>query len=104
MAYRVEVTVKAYRDLGRILGWLLAEHAGETGLRWYDGLVNAIETLDELPSRCPKAPENKTSWREVRHLLYGTKPHLYRVLFTLQGDVVTVLHVRRPKQQPLLMH
>jgi hypothetical protein len=42
--------------------------------------------------------------REVRHLLYGNKPHLYRVLFTIQGDVVTVLHVRRPKRQPLLMH
>jgi hypothetical protein len=38
MAFHVDVTLKAYRDLSGILRWLLAEHAGEQGLSWYDGL------------------------------------------------------------------
>ena len=104
MAYRVELTIKAYRNLGGILRWLLSEGAGDAGLRWYDGLLKAIDTLEEFPNRCPKAPENKTSRREIRHLLHGSKPHVYRVLFTIQGDVVTVLHVRRPKQETLSLH
>jgi plasmid stabilization system protein ParE len=104
MTFRVDVTLKAYRDLSSILRWLLTEHAGEQGLSWYDGLVKAIDTLGEAPSRCPKALESGTSSREIRHLLYGNKPHVYRVLFTIKGNVVTVLHVRRPKQNPLSMH
>lgn len=47
MAFRVDVTLKAYRDLSGILRWLLAEHAGEQGLGWYDGLNKAIDTLSE---------------------------------------------------------
>ena len=104
MAFRVDVTLKAYRDLSGILRWLLAEHAGEQGLSWYDGLRRAIDTLSEAPTRCPKAPENETSRREIRHLLYGNKPHVYRILFTIRKDVVTILHVRGPKQNPLPAH
>jgi plasmid stabilization system protein ParE len=104
MAFRVEITLKAYRDLSGILRWLLAEHAGEQGLNWYAGLNKAIDTLGEIPTRCPRAPENATSRREIRHLLYGNKPHIYRILFTIRDDEVIVLHVRRPKQNPLPMH
>jgi hypothetical protein len=40
---------------------------------------------------------------EVRHLLYGRKPHVYRVIFTIAGDVVDVvriLHGRRKHMTP----
>jgi plasmid stabilization system protein ParE len=104
MAFHVEVTLKAYHDLSGILRWLLGEHAGEQGLSWYAGLNKAIDTLSEIPTRCPRAPENATSRREIRHLLYGNKPHIYRILFTIRDDVVIVLHVRGPKQNPLPMH
>jgi hypothetical protein len=80
---------------------LLAEFAGEPGVRWFRGLRTAIATLDELPTRCPKAPENATSRQEIRHLLYGSKPHVYRVLFTIRNDLVRVIHVRAPKQSTL---
>jgi plasmid stabilization system protein ParE len=104
MAFHVDITRKAYRDLSGILRWLLDERAGEQGLSWYAGLVKAIDTLSEAPNRCPKAPESATSRREIRHLLYGNKPHVYRILFTIKDDVVTVLHVRGPKQNPLPTH
>jgi hypothetical protein len=42
MAFRVDVTLKAYRDLSGILRWLLAEHAGEQGLSWYDSLIKQL--------------------------------------------------------------
>src|SRR6202041_762571 len=102
--FRVDITLKVYQDLSGILRRVLAEHAGEQGLRWYAALNRAINTLSEAPNRCPIAPESATSRREIRHLLYGNKPHVYRVLFTIKDDVVTVLHVRGPKQNPLPMH
>jgi hypothetical protein len=38
----------------------------------------------------------------VRQLLYGRKPHVYRVLFTIEGDVVRVLHIRHGRRKPAL--
>ena len=58
MAFRVETTLKAKRDLDLILAWLLTQHAGESGLSWLHGLREAIASLSELPQRCPLAPEN----------------------------------------------
>jgi hypothetical protein len=51
--------------------------------------------------RCPLAPENKEFPFEVRQLLYGRKPHLYRVLFTIEGDTVVVLHIRHGRRRRL---
>ena len=58
MAFRVEITEEAERDGHGILDWLISEHAGETGLRWFEGLERAIASLTTLPARCPLAPEN----------------------------------------------
>jgi plasmid stabilization system protein ParE len=101
MAFRVETTARAERDADKLLRWLLARHAGETGLRWYEGLENAIATLAELPERCPLAPENTRVPFEVRQLLYGRRPHVYRILFTIDGDTVYVLHIRHGHREPL---
>ena len=49
----------------------------------------------------PLAPESSRFPFEVRQLLYGRKPHVYRILFTIEGDTVHVLHIRRPRQQLL---
>jgi plasmid stabilization system protein ParE len=104
MAFRVEQTARADRDLDDILTWLLAEGAGETGLRWVAGMKKAIGSLSELPARCPLANENATFPFEVRQLLYGHKGSMYRVLFTIREDVVSVLHIRRPGQDVVSFH
>jgi hypothetical protein len=69
MAFRVKTTPLAEHDLDVILGWLLAEGAGETGLRWFQGLRSAMMSLSELPMRCAPAPENASVSFEMRHLL-----------------------------------
>jgi plasmid stabilization system protein ParE len=50
MAFRVEVSPKAEQDAEAILEWLIAEGAGEAGLRWFARLKDAIA------SRCGDAP------------------------------------------------
>lgn len=101
MAFRVNQTTQAKHDLDVILEWLLGQYAGESGLRWFHGLRKAVASLSELPRRCPLAPESVEFPFEVRQLLYGHKPDVYWILFTIEDDTVHVLHIRHGRRQPL---
>jgi plasmid stabilization system protein ParE len=101
MTFRVEISADAERDAEAILEWLLSEQAGETGVRWFVELERAIKSLASFPERCAPAPENQRFPFEVRQLLYGRKPHVYRILFTVEGDTVQVLHIRHGRRQVL---
>jgi len=100
MAFRVEYSSQAEADIDGILEWLIWKHAGEAGLRWFEGLEEAIASLSEMPHRCALAPENRSFPFEVRHLLYGRKPHVYRVIFRVIDDMVYILHVWHGRPQP----
>ena len=100
MAFRVEITAEAQEDADAILAWLLSEGAGETGLRSFLGLEGAMASLSSFPKRCALAPENREFPFEVRQLLYGRKPHVYRILFTMDAHVVQVLHIRHGRRSP----
>ena len=52
MTFRVEVTAEAEREADAILEWLLSQHAGDTGIRWFLELQDAIASLAEFPERC----------------------------------------------------
>ena len=75
--------------------------APQVAVRWFTGFVEAINSLAQLPERCPYAPENGHFPEEIRQLLYGTRREVFRILFTIQGDTVYVLHVRHGAQQYL---
>jgi plasmid stabilization system protein ParE len=99
MAFRVEISAQAERDAEAILEWLLSQHSGQTGIDWFLALDDAFGSLAEFPERCPIAPESVRFPFEVRQLLYGRKPHLYRILFTIQADTVHVLHIRHGRRK-----
>src|SRR5260370_38128194 len=88
MTFRLKVRAEAERYAESILEWLRLQHAGDRGLRWVGELESAIASLAEFPKRCPLAPENRVFRFEVRHLLYGHKPHMYRILFTIDRTTV----------------
>jgi toxin ParE1/3/4 len=93
MAYRVELTDRAARDL-RLL--FLGIHADESdAARWFNGMEQAIATLRESPGRCGVAPESRHG-QIIRQFLYGNKPHIYRILFraVAKDRAVFVIHVR----------
>ena len=101
MAFRVSTTAQADREADAILEWLWAHDAGEAGIRWFLALEDAIESLSTFPERCPLAPEGTHFSFDVRQLLYGRKPHVYRILFTIENETVLILHIRHGRQQPL---
>ena len=101
MDFRVELSEQAQRDIAAIYDWLQSQQAGGAGERWFLALRAAVASLKSLPSRCPLAPESRDSPVEVRHLLYGRRPHVYRILFAIEGDLVQVLHIRHGRRRPV---
>jgi plasmid stabilization system protein ParE len=93
MAYLVDVTDRALRDLAIIYRRIEAESSAQAA-RWFDGLEKAILSLEDYPNRGPVTPEDRT----VRQLLYGKKPYVYRIIYEVEEDTATVyvLHIRPP--------
>jgi toxin ParE1/3/4 len=102
MDFRVELSEQAQHDIAAIYDGLLAEHAGTAGERWFLALRTAITSLATFPSRCPLAPESPDSPVELRQLLYGSRPHVYRILFAIDGAVVQVLHIRHGRRRRII--
>jgi plasmid stabilization system protein ParE len=92
MAYRVDITERAERDLDRIYLSIEADSSEQARI-WFNGLERAVLSLDQYPARGAIIPEGG----DLRHLLYGRKGHRYRVIYALDeaNRAVTVLHIRR---------
>ena len=103
MAYAVEFTRRAERDLNDLYEFLSAEHS-VVARRWFNGLEKAIYTLAKSPRRCPRAPESRKAGRPLRHLLYGTMPNIYRVLYEIDEpyELVRVLTIRHGARDALI--
>ena len=95
MAYRVELTDRAKRDLGDLYVHIDATESAAAA-RWFNGLEDAALGLATYPNHCPLAPEGKKLKRALRHLLYGNRPHVYRVIYEVDEarKTVWVLHIR----------
>jgi plasmid stabilization system protein ParE len=98
MAYCVELTARASRNLRQIYRDINAA-GSEPARAWFNGLEAAVLSLDEHPARSPMTPEDSN----LRHLLYGSRRHVYRIIYAIdeRGGVVTVLHIRHGSRQPL---
>lgn len=99
MRYTVVIEASAIEDIEATVLWL-ANDSEESARNWYRRVRDAIVSLETSPTRCPLAPENESFLEEIRHLLHGRKPHVYRIAFTVQGKTVHVLHVRHGAREP----
>ena len=102
MVYRVELSARAARDLEILY---LGKNAVESpaAARLYNGLEQAVYTLEARPNRCPAAPEARRVKRQLRQLLYGAKPRVYRVIVEVdeRRHSVWVLTIRHGARKPL---
>lgn len=53
-----------------------------------------MQSLEEEPERCPLAAEAENLKVELRELLFGKRRGVYRISFTIEGEVINVLHIR----------
>jgi plasmid stabilization system protein ParE len=99
MAFRVEISPRAFNDLDEIARYIRQHSSFEQANEWFSGIISAIQTLEDMPSRCPVADESEELGQEVRLLLYGRRNRKYKVYYSIrQRTVLTgtvqVFHVR----------
>jgi len=92
--YKVSYTAEFVFDFNDSFDWGLANWGESLAQKWADQVEDRIaEVLGRSPKGCPIAPESEDmDDSEIRHLIIGR----YRVLFTIEQDEVTVVHLRGP--------
>lgn len=107
MAYHVEIAPTALLDAQDAFAWM-EQHSPTHAEEWFNGLMDAVFSLDEMPRRCPLAPENDLYDKETRHLLYTKRRVTYRIVFVIlhlqteeaEGKL-RVFRIRHGAQRPL---
>jgi plasmid stabilization system protein ParE len=99
MAFRVEISPRAFNDLDEIAEYIKQRGNFEQAEKWFSGIIAAIRTLEDLPHRSPVAEESEGLGQEVRLLLYGKRNRRYKVYYAVQQTApsrgtVRVFHVR----------
>ena len=101
MSYRVVFTARARTDAITQFHFL-AERSPAAAGRWYTGLEKAIAKLRTMPERHPIAEdESERLGITLRQMLYGRRPGVFRILFSIEGDTVTLHYVRHSAQGPI---
>lgn len=102
MSHHLRITQEAANQLFSIAKWYAdTSNSVEVATKWYDGFLDALETLKKNPRRGGLALENELFDFELRELHYGSgKRSTHRALYRVMGDVVEVLSIRHHKQQP----
>jgi toxin ParE1/3/4 len=93
MAYRVRLTPRAAGDADAIYRRVTVE-APFAGERWFDKLIRTLESLDTFPERGQIVKSLSRSERVVRRILFGHKPNVYRIYYSIEGETVHILHIR----------
>jgi plasmid stabilization system protein ParE len=100
MVYRISIQRRALAEMNSAYRWI-EEREPVYAARWLARLHRKIETLTRNPQRCPFAEESEVLGFELRELLFGRRRNVYRILFTVEGELVSVLSVRHAARQPL---
>jgi plasmid stabilization system protein ParE len=96
--YTAEISEAAFVDAENYLRFLCSERQEPAyAERWWNGLIDAMLSLETMPRRCPLIPERKYFKEELRHLIYQS----HRIIFTVTGNKVTVVRIYHGAQQPL---
>jgi len=91
MAYRVELTARAARDLTRLFKTINAEYSKQAA-NWFNGMESLVLSLEAHPSRGSAVQED----RSMRQVFYGKPPHIYRIIYAIDepAQAVRVIHIR----------
>ena len=100
MSLPVIITPEAAQNLWEAAEWWARHRSLAQAQRWYDGFVDALDSLADRPFRCSLARENDDFPYELRELHYGvgSRP-THRALFTVRPDAVIVLSIRHAAQK-----
>ena len=95
--YKVVVTPNAAGDLTAQFDWL-RERNPRAANDWLAGMRKVILGLSSMPQSHALAPESAEFDTEIRRALFGRRTR-WRIYFTIDGEIVRVLHVRHGQQR-----
>ena len=105
MRYRIEISSIAEAEADSAFLRLSQLISLTKANEWYSGLLQAIESLSQMPKRCTIARENDYFSLEIRQLLYGKGRNSYRIIFTILTEqdtsTVRILHIRHASEQTI---
>jgi len=98
MPYHVELSKRAELDLKNIFEFIHAADS-QAAAKWFNGLEKTILSLATLPERGMLIDDDSA----LRYLLYGNKPHVYRILYRIdeKSATVAIRHIRHGARKPL---
>ena len=86
--FSVEITPSAEADIAEIRDYIAQDSPGNADA-FLLALEEQIASLERLPERCPRIPENEILGTAYRHLIHGS----YRTIFRIAGSRVIILRV-----------
>jgi plasmid stabilization system protein ParE len=99
--YQITILPRARLEAMESFRWL-AQRSPAAAARWFAGLEKAIAKLAENPQRHPIADEESERFGfTIRQSLYGRRRGTYRILYTVEGDTISVLAIRHSARGPL---
>lgn len=99
--YQVLIQPGAEAEALAAFDWI-AERSPDAADRWLSGLRKAVAKLADHPALHPLAVEASERFGiPIRQALYGKRRGVYRILYTVEGDVISVLAIRHSAQDEL---
>ena len=99
MAFRVEIAPRAFEDLDSIVAYIKDTSGVSFAERWFNGIMNDMTSLQEMPARCPLAFDPVQFGQEIRVLVHGLGKQTCKIYYAIDSrtpssGVVLVFHVR----------
>lgn len=101
MPFTVRTTRRADRDVASAVDWLWRNKSKRMARTWLDRLRTTIRKLADSPNQWPEAEEAEDLGLDLREMLHGRRPHVYRILFTIEGDTIVIHFVRHASRDRL---
>ena len=96
MKFEVRLTATAEQDIKQTYSYI-AEHGPADPDSWKSDLEQKLASLESFPHRCSIAPENNHVDVTIRQAVFVN----FRILFSVDEQIVNVLAVRHGARLPL---
>lgn len=98
LVFEIEITATALAEAEDYVLFIREKRRDPLGAeRWWNGLLEAIYSLERLPRRCSVIPERDSFDGELRQLIYFS----HRIIFSVAKRTVTVVRIYHGARYPL---
>jgi len=107
MAFSVEISPQAFRDLDDLAIYLLERSQSRSVARkWFLSVLDSIDSLSTLPERHPVVALAEPDVEIVRLLTHGRRNRKYKIYYCVRkrspsSGIVSVFHIRHWARRPV---